>query len=97
MKGCRAKVKRQKFEKAQAQINPKIILIEDDFYLDPLQVKHPIVDWEVHTEDHLKSRSWKITRLGGETSSLSHLLSLLKNVTGMILILFGRWYKTDIS
>ena len=78
MKGCRAKVKRQKFEKAQAQINPKIILIEDDFYPDPLQVKHPIVDWEVHTEDDLKSRSWKITRVGGETSSFISFAELVK-------------------
>lgn len=78
MKACRAKVKRQKIEKAQAQINPKIILIEDDFYPDPLQVKHPIVDWEVHTEDDLKSRSWKITRVGGETSSFISFAELVK-------------------
>ena len=80
MKACRERVKRQKVEKekGQARVETKIILIEDDFYPDPLQVRHPIVDWKIHTEDDLASTTWKITRMGGETSSFITFVELVK-------------------
>nr|GEY86332.1 hypothetical protein [Tanacetum cinerariifolium] len=40
----------------------QLVLIEE-VYMEALQVKHPIIDWEVHTEG--QRAYWKITRLGG--------------------------------
>nr|GFA16776.1 hypothetical protein [Tanacetum cinerariifolium] len=34
----------------------------EEVYVEALQVKHPIIDWEVHTEG--QRRYWKIIRLG---------------------------------
>nr|GEX72434.1 hypothetical protein [Tanacetum cinerariifolium] len=41
----------------------QLVLIEE-VYMEALQVKHPIIDWEVHTEG--QRAYWKITRLGAE-------------------------------
>nr|GEW89166.1 hypothetical protein [Tanacetum cinerariifolium] len=38
-----------------------------EVYVEALQVKHPIIDWKVHTER--KRSYWKITRLGGSSAS----------------------------
>nr|GEU69574.1 hypothetical protein [Tanacetum cinerariifolium] len=37
----------------------------EEVYVEALQVKHPIIDWEIHTEG--KRHYWKIIRLGGHT------------------------------
>nr|GEX19725.1 hypothetical protein [Tanacetum cinerariifolium] len=37
----------------------------EDVYIKALQVKHPIIDWEIHSEG--KREYWKIIRLGGHT------------------------------
>nr|GEY01880.1 uncharacterized mitochondrial protein AtMg00810-like [Tanacetum cinerariifolium] len=39
----------------------------EEVYIEALQVKHPIIDWEIHTEG--KREYWKIVRLG-ETFSI---------------------------
>nr|GEU76286.1 hypothetical protein [Tanacetum cinerariifolium] len=41
----------------------------EEVYVEALQVKHPIIDWEIHTEG--KRNYWKIIRLGGHTATLS--------------------------
>ena len=54
-----------------------IVIEEEDFYPDPLQVRHPIVDWEIYTAKNF-APTWKITRLGGETSSFIQFEDLIK-------------------
>nr|GFA92332.1 hypothetical protein [Tanacetum cinerariifolium] len=39
----------------------------EEVYVEPLQVKHLIFDWKVHTKG--KRSYWKITRLGGSSAS----------------------------
>nr|GEU56900.1 hypothetical protein [Tanacetum cinerariifolium] len=46
----------------------QLVLVEE-VYVEALQVKHPIIDWEIHTEG--KREYWKIIRLGGHTSASS--------------------------
>nr|GEY80776.1 integrase, catalytic region, zinc finger, CCHC-type, peptidase aspartic, catalytic [Tanacetum cinerariifolium] len=41
----------------------------EEVYVEALQVKHPIIDWEIHTEG--KRDYWKIIRLGGHTEQAS--------------------------
>nr|GEY57575.1 hypothetical protein [Tanacetum cinerariifolium] len=36
----------------------------EEVYVEALQVKHPIIDWEIHTEG--KRDYWKIIKLGGD-------------------------------
>jgi hypothetical protein len=54
-----------------------IVIEEEDFYPDPIQVRHPIIDWEVNTSKNF-SPTWKITRLGGEISSFIQFEDLIK-------------------
>nr|GFA53423.1 hypothetical protein [Tanacetum cinerariifolium] len=48
-----------------------------EVYVDALQVKHPIIDWEVHTKG--QRSYWKIIRLGGSTTSYQFFVDLLKH------------------
>nr|GEW80474.1 synaptobrevin, longin-like domain protein [Tanacetum cinerariifolium] len=50
----------------------------EEFYVEALQVKHPIIDWEVHTEG--QRAYWKITRLGGSSASYQFFTDLLKHL-----------------
>nr|GEW67528.1 hypothetical protein [Tanacetum cinerariifolium] len=46
-------------------------------YVEALQVKHLIINWEIHTE---RERSyWKIIRLGGSTTRYQFLVDILKH------------------
>nr|GFA56467.1 hypothetical protein [Tanacetum cinerariifolium] len=38
----------------------------EEVYVEALQVKHPIIDWEIHTKG--KKDYWKIIRLDGQTA-----------------------------
>nr|GEY83236.1 hypothetical protein [Tanacetum cinerariifolium] len=49
----------------------------EEVYVKSLQVKHPIIDWEIHTEG--QRSYWKITRLGGSTSSYQFFVDMLKH------------------
>nr|GEZ38040.1 hypothetical protein [Tanacetum cinerariifolium] len=49
-----------------------------EVYVEALQVKHPIIDWKVHTEGH--RAYWKITRLGGSSASYQFFIDLLKHL-----------------
>nr|GEZ05880.1 hypothetical protein [Tanacetum cinerariifolium] len=44
----------------------QLVLVEE-VYMEALQVKHPIIDWEIHIEG--QRNYWKIIRLGGDTSA----------------------------
>nr|GFA43092.1 hypothetical protein [Tanacetum cinerariifolium] len=50
----------------------------EEVYVEALQVKHPIIDWKVHT---VGQRSfWKITRLGGSSASYQFFVDMLKHL-----------------
>nr|GEW12090.1 hypothetical protein [Tanacetum cinerariifolium] len=49
----------------------------EEAYVEALQVKHPIIDWKVHTEG--QRSYWKIIRLGGSSTSYQFFLDLLKH------------------
>nr|GEX12412.1 synaptobrevin, longin-like domain protein [Tanacetum cinerariifolium] len=55
----------------------QLVLIKE-VYVESLQVKHPIIDWKVHTEGHRSY--WKIIRLGGSSTSYQFCVDLLKHM-----------------
>nr|GEX34726.1 hypothetical protein [Tanacetum cinerariifolium] len=50
----------------------------EEVYVEALQVKHPIIDWEVHTEG--QRSYWKIIRLRGSSASYQFFVDLLKHL-----------------
>ena len=53
-----------------------IVIESEDFHVEPLQAKHPIVDWEIHTDEFGSTQ--KITRVGGQTESYNQFEDLIK-------------------
>nr|GEW57009.1 hypothetical protein [Tanacetum cinerariifolium] len=53
----------------------QLVLLEE-VYIEALQVKHPIIDWEIHSEG--KKEYWKIIRLGGHTAVYQFFVNMLK-------------------
>nr|GEV75295.1 hypothetical protein [Tanacetum cinerariifolium] len=49
----------------------------EEVYVEALQVKHPIIDWEIHTEG--QRTYWKIIMLGGSTAIYQFFVDMLKN------------------
>nr|GEY89928.1 hypothetical protein [Tanacetum cinerariifolium] len=47
-----------------------------EVYVEALQVKHPIIDWEIHIEGN--KDYWKIIRLGGHTAVYQFFVDMLK-------------------
>nr|GFB55772.1 hypothetical protein [Tanacetum cinerariifolium] len=47
-----------------------------EVYVEALQVKHHIIDWEIHSEG--KREYWKIIRLGGHTAVYQFFVDMLK-------------------
>nr|GEX20118.1 putative reverse transcriptase, RNA-dependent DNA polymerase [Tanacetum cinerariifolium] len=50
----------------------------EEIYVEALQVKHPIIDWKVHTEG--QRSYWKIIRLGGSSASYQFFMDMLKHL-----------------
>nr|GEV53185.1 hypothetical protein [Tanacetum cinerariifolium] len=50
----------------------------EDVYVQALQVKHPIIDWKVHTEG--QRSYWKIIRLGGSFACYQLFVDLIKQL-----------------
>nr|GEV91526.1 hypothetical protein [Tanacetum cinerariifolium] len=48
----------------------------EEVYVESLQVKHLIIDWEIHSEG--KREYWKIIRLGGHTAVYQFFVDMLK-------------------
>nr|GEW40599.1 hypothetical protein [Tanacetum cinerariifolium] len=48
----------------------------EEVYLEALQVKHPIIDWEIHSEE--KREYWKIIRLGSHAAVYQFFVDMLK-------------------
>nr|GEV19782.1 hypothetical protein [Tanacetum cinerariifolium] len=53
----------------------QLVLVEE-VYVEALQVKHPIIDWEIHSEG--QRDYWKIIRLGGHTAVYQFFVDMLK-------------------
>nr|GFA26017.1 hypothetical protein [Tanacetum cinerariifolium] len=62
-------------EKVKEMMN--LVPIEE-VYVEALQVKHPIIDWKVHSEG--QRNYWKITRLGGSSACYQFFIDLLKRM-----------------
>nr|GEV03389.1 reverse transcriptase domain-containing protein [Tanacetum cinerariifolium] len=54
----------------------QLVLVEE-VYVEALQVKHPIIDWEIHTKG--QRNYWKIIRLGGSTVVYQFFVDMLKH------------------
>nr|GEV06003.1 retrovirus-related Pol polyprotein from transposon TNT 1-94 [Tanacetum cinerariifolium] len=70
---------RAKILKYQAeQSKPLSKKEQNEFYMSVLRshVKHPIIDWEIHSEG--KREYWKIIRLGGHTAVYQLFVDMLK-------------------
>nr|GEX45346.1 putative ribonuclease H-like domain-containing protein [Tanacetum cinerariifolium] len=67
----------------------------EEVYMEALQVIHPIIDWEVHTEG--QRAFWKITRLGGSSASYQFFIDLLKNLNREDLNQLWRLVKETFS
>nr|GEV60087.1 hypothetical protein [Tanacetum cinerariifolium] len=64
------KIKTSK-EVSQEDLNEMMHLVPvEEVYVEALQVKHPIIDWEIHTEG--QRNYWKIIKLGGSTTATSN-------------------------
>nr|GEV60094.1 putative ribonuclease H-like domain-containing protein [Tanacetum cinerariifolium] len=50
----------------------------EEVYVEALQVKHPIIDWKVHTDG--QKSYWKIIRLGGSSACYQFFVDLLKHL-----------------
>nr|GEW67367.1 retrovirus-related Pol polyprotein from transposon TNT 1-94 [Tanacetum cinerariifolium] len=48
----------------------------EEVYVEALQVKHPIIDWKIHSEG--QRDYWKIIRLGGHTTVYQFFVDMLK-------------------
>nr|GEY90581.1 hypothetical protein [Tanacetum cinerariifolium] len=55
----------------------QLVLVEE-VYVEALQVKHPIIDWKVHTEG--QRSFWKIIRLRGSSASYQFFVDMLKHL-----------------
>nr|GEW45383.1 hypothetical protein [Tanacetum cinerariifolium] len=67
----------------------------EEIYIEALQVKHPIIDWKVHTEG--QRSYWKIIRLGGSSSSYQFFVDMLKHLDRDDLNQLCRLVKESLS
>nr|GEU88547.1 hypothetical protein [Tanacetum cinerariifolium] len=67
----------------------------EEVYVESFQVKHPIVDWKVHTEG--QRSFWKIIRLGGSSASYQFFVDILKHLDREDLNQLWRLVKETLS
>nr|GEU59190.1 heat shock protein 70, conserved site-containing protein [Tanacetum cinerariifolium] len=67
----------------------------EDVYVEALQVKHPIIDWEIHSEE--QRNYWKIIRLGGSTVVYQFFMNMLKHFDREDLIQLWTLVKETLS
>nr|GEX68960.1 hypothetical protein [Tanacetum cinerariifolium] len=67
----------EEFTKEKMKEMMQLVLV-DDVYVQALQVKHPIIDWKVHTEG--QRSYWQIIRLGGSSACYQFFVDLLKHL-----------------
>ena len=54
-----------------------INIVPEVLYVDLIQAKHPIIDWEIYTDEF--GSAWKIIRVGGETDSYTQFEDLIRS------------------
>ncbi|GJZ99861.1 putative ribonuclease H-like domain-containing protein [Tanacetum coccineum] len=65
-------------ELSQEQLQQMMFIVpEEGMHIEALQIKYPIIDWEVHSEDTMKF--WKIIRVGNHTKVYQVFEDMLKN------------------
>nr|GEV60301.1 uncharacterized mitochondrial protein AtMg00810-like [Tanacetum cinerariifolium] len=65
-------------EVSEEDLKTMMLLVSvKDVHVEALQVKHPINDWEIHTEG--QRTYWKIIRLGGNTTVYQFFVDMLKH------------------
>nr|GFA73975.1 hypothetical protein [Tanacetum cinerariifolium] len=74
----RLKRKGLNLEKEQKMKEMMQLVPVEDVYVQALQVKHPIIDWKVHTEG--QRSYWQIIRLGGSSVCYQFFVDLLKQL-----------------
>nr|GEX63990.1 hypothetical protein [Tanacetum cinerariifolium] len=67
----------------------------EEVYVEAVQVKHPIIDWKVHTEG--QRSYWKIIRLGGSSASYQFFVNMLKHLDREDLNQLWRLLKESLS
>nr|GEV68398.1 uncharacterized mitochondrial protein AtMg00810-like [Tanacetum cinerariifolium] len=72
----------------------KLVPVEE-VYVEALQVKHLIIDWEIHTEG--KRDYWKIIRLGGHTVVYQFFVDMLKHFNREDLLQLWTLVKETLS
>nr|GEW92452.1 hypothetical protein [Tanacetum cinerariifolium] len=83
-------------EEAEREVKEMMQLVPiEEVYVEALQVKHPIIDWKVHTEG--QRSYWKITRLGGSSASYQFFIDLLKHLDREDLNQLCRLVKETLS
>nr|GFA49613.1 hypothetical protein [Tanacetum cinerariifolium] len=75
--GSAKKIKTSK-EVSKEDLKAMIQLVPvEEVYIEALQVKHPIIKWEIHTEG--QRNYWKIIKLGGHTAVYQFFVDMLKH------------------
>ncbi|GJR29380.1 hypothetical protein Tco_1105612 [Tanacetum coccineum] len=65
-------------ELSQEQLQQMMLIVpEEGMHIEALQIKYPIIDWEVHSKDTIKF--WKIIRVGNHTKVYQVFEDMLKN------------------
>nr|GEW50982.1 hypothetical protein [Tanacetum cinerariifolium] len=76
LEGSAKKIKTSK-EVSEEDLKEMMQLVPvEEVYVESLQVKHPIIDWEIHSKG--KNDYWKIIRLGGHTAVYQFFVDMLK-------------------
>nr|GEU33077.1 uncharacterized mitochondrial protein AtMg00810-like [Tanacetum cinerariifolium] len=82
--------RRRKNEEERTQLVPV-----EEVYIEALQVKHPIIDWEIHFEG--QRNYWKIIRVRGSTSVYQFFVDMLKHFDREDLIQLWTLVKETLS
>nr|GEX33958.1 hypothetical protein [Tanacetum cinerariifolium] len=76
---CMPMVSKEEAERLKKKVKEMMQLVPiEEVYVEALQVKHPIIDWKVHTEE--QRSYWKITRLGGSSVSYQFFVNMLNHL-----------------
>nr|GEX65645.1 hypothetical protein [Tanacetum cinerariifolium] len=74
-----SKEESERLKRKEEKIKEMMQLVPvEDVYVQALQVKHPIIDWKVHTEGQRSYR--QIIRLGGSSACYQFFVNLLKQL-----------------
>nr|GEV42944.1 uncharacterized mitochondrial protein AtMg00810-like [Tanacetum cinerariifolium] len=83
-------------EVSQEDLNEMMHLVPvEEVYVEALQVKHPIIDWEIHTEG--QRNYWKIIWLGGSITVYQFFVDILKHFDREDLIQLWTLVKETLS